>query len=366
MDRRDFLKKSLVTAAGIAVTFGSPDLINDAVLYSPEELFSTDLYSLEKIIMAGKILAEENPESLINLYNELNQKPRIDIETKRINGEIKEILIGKIRQFSRKTPSKEKVYEARDEIDQKYQEIRKIKEDEKITFVDFKREIFVSSQEGLLKTGNSALDEFYRFGNYFSLLDSLIRNGEVDLSVRVLYTTLVNLSPNSLLISEASNISGIPIEEIVAFANLESTGRPFAVGRDGEINTFQLNTKYLADIYENALSRRNLLSDYIQENTSKRTLLEDLVGNSRLNIAVAVNLMKYLKEETETYYEYVLAYNEGLGRALNLSQRTRRKLEHPERISEKDKKRSVFGYYTSFLNTKRAFEQMRNHVTRRI
>lgn len=366
MDRRDFLKKTLVTAAGVAVTFGLPNLINDEVLYSPKELFSTDLYSLEKIIMTGKILTEENPESLINLYSELNQKPHIDIETERIKGEIKELLISKIRQFSRETPSKEKVDEARDEIDQKYQKIRQIKEDEKITFVDFKREIFVSSQEDLLKPGDSALKEFYKFDNYISLLDSLIRNGEAELSVRVLYMTLVNLSPNSLLISEASNISGIPIEEIVAFANLESTGRPFAIGRDGEINTFQLNTRYLADIYENALSRKNLLSDYIQENTSKRTLLEDLAGNSRLNIAIAVNLMKYLKEETGTDYEYVLAYNRGLERALNLPQRIRRKLENPERISEKDKKKGVFGYYTSFLDTKKAFEQIRNHVTQRI
>lgn len=364
MDRRDFLRKSLVTVAGTAAMFWSPNLINDEFLYFPKELFSTDLYSLEKIIMAGKILTEENPESLINLYNEVNQKPHINIETERIKSEIKEILINKIRQFSRKTPSREKVCEARDEIDQKYQKIKQIKEDEKITFVNFKREIFVSSQEDLLKPGDSALKEFYKFDNYISLLDSLIRNGEANL--RVLYMTLVNLSPNSLLISEASNISGIPMEEIVAFANLESTGRPFAIGRDGEINTFQLNTRYLTDIYKNALSRKNLLSDYIQENTSKRTLLEDLVGNSRLNIAVAVNLMKYLKEETETYYEYVLAYNRGLERALDLPQRVRRKLENPERISEKDKKKSVFRYYTSFLNTKRAFEQMRNHVTRRI
>ena len=364
MDRRGFLRKSMMTIAGTAAMFRSPNLINDKFLYFPKELFSTDLYSLEKIIMAGKILTEENPKSLINLYNEVNQKPHINIETERIKSEIKEILINKIRQFSRKTPSREKVDEVRDEIDQKYQKIKQIKEDEKITFVDFEREVFVSSQEDFLKPGDSTLKEFYRFRNYFSLLDSLIRNGEANL--RVLYMTLVNLSPNSLLISEASNISKIPIEEIVAFAKLESTGKPFAIGRYGEINTFQLNPKYLIDTYNNALSIKNLLSDYIQENTSKKTLLEDLVRNNRLNIAVAVNFMKYLKEKTETDYEYVLAYNMGLGGILKLSQRTRRKLENPERISEKDQKKKIFRYYTSFLDSKRAFEQIRSHITQRV
>jgi hypothetical protein len=214
-----------------------------------------------------------------------------------------------------------------------------------------------------LKPGDSALKEFYKFGNYISLIDSLIRNGEASPQVQKLYKTLTNLSPDSSLISWASK-SGIPIEEIVAFADVESNGNPFAIGRNGEITAFQLNPRYLTDICNNALSRRNILSDYIQENASKKTLLEDLAGNSKLNIAVAVNFMKYLKEKTGTDYEYVLAYNMGLRGILELSQRTRRKLENPaERISEQDKKRSVFGYYTSFLDSKRAFEQIRSHIT---
>ncbi len=364
MDRRDFLRRSLITTGGIAAVLAFPGSINNTIVSPTTKIFSTNLDSLEKVIMAGKILRDENPESLINLHSNLNQKPNIGAETEKINEEIKRFLIEKIKQFSRKAPSKEKLYEIRDEIDKKYQEIRIIKENERITFVDFKRKVFISSEEGFLKSGDSELKEFYKFGKDISLLDSLARDEEANPPIQRLYKTLVNLSPDSLFISEASKISRVPIEEILAFAYVESVGRPFAIGREGEINTFQLHPKYLDYIHQNALLRKNLLSDYIEENTSKRTLLEDLAGNSRLNTAMAVNLMKFLKEETKTYYEYVLSYNIGVGGVGSLSQKTRRKLENPERISNKDMGKRIFGYYTGFLNAKNAFEQMKEHLGR--
>lgn len=362
MKRRDFLRISLMAATGVSAVLALPDPVNDAIVSFPAKILSTNLHSLEKIIMAGNMLTEESPESLITLHRDLNQKPNIEFETGRINEEIKRIIIRKVVQFSRKSPSKEELYGIRDEIDKKCREIRRIKENERITFIDFKGGVFISSREGFLKPGDSELKELYRFGDCISLLDSLARNMETDSPFQRLYQTLTNLSPDSSFISEAAKISGVPIEEIVAFANIESVGRPFAIGRDGEINTFQLHPKYLMDIHRIALSRKNLLSDYIQENTSKKTLLEDLAGNSRLNIAIAVNLMKSLKEDTKTHYEYVLSYNMGLGGVGNLSQKIRRKLENPYNISEKDRESKIFGYYTGFLNAKSSFEQIKSHL----
>ena len=367
MNRRNFLIKTIPIMAGITGLFLTTNPIKDAILYSPEELkkiilFSTNSHSLEKMIMMGTLLTEESPKLIIDIHKETNQNLSIDFEIKRLEEDITELSIEKIMQFSKKAPSDEELYETRDEIDRKYQKINELKESKNMDLVSFKRMIFLSSQRNFLELDESVLKELYQFDKYILFFDSLIKNEEINYSLRKLSKTLINLSPESLFISEASKISEIPIEEIVAFANIESMGRTFAVGRGGEINRFQLNPKYLWDIYKNTLSQKNSLSDYIQEKTSKETLLEDLIRDSKLNTAMAVNLMKYLKEHTNTNYEYVLAYNKGLNRALNLSAEVKEKLKHPEKISEIDKEHPIFKYYSNFLSTKKDFEKIKSSL----
>ncbi|MFH1310975.1 MAG: transglycosylase SLT domain-containing protein [Nanoarchaeota archaeon] len=369
MKRRNFLIKTTLATAGIVGFFGIPNLIQDTVVYSErelikKELFSVDLNFLEKILMIDNLLIKENSGYLTNLDEEVKRVSKIETKLNKVEEGISEFVEKKVTLFRKKNASKEELYQVRDELNERYQEILNIKKNEKVSFINFKRNLFVSYKNDFFEKGGPILKELHRLDNYFSKLNSLMSNEKKDSPIYSTGITLMNLSADASFIRKASNISGTPIEEIVALANVESLGKKFAVGTEGEINRFQLHPKYLRDNYRNALSQKNILSDYIRENTSEKTLLKDLAGDSKLNIAITANLMRYLNEKTKTYYEYILSYNRGLGRALDIPERIRIKLENPENISEKSKRYSIYRYYTNFLDAKKAFEQIKGYVTK--
>ena len=152
-----------------------------------------------------------------------------------------------------------------------------------------------------------------------------------------LFATLFNIAPDSLFIKEASEHSGINLEDIIALIHIESRGREFSVSRKGAINRLQLNPKCLDDIYRYVTSRDNLLDKYIIENTTKENFLHDLVSNSKLNIFTGINYFKYLKDTTHDECESIVAYCYGPSGASDL-------------LEEKDG--TTIRYYNDFLEAR--------------
>ena len=371
MDRRKFLiGAGLIGASLIILNRG----VNNAVLYSPEELerkelFSLNLSSLEKTIMAGELLAEQNPIFLIDLHKEMLGNLKILEQIEKMKEDISDKIIKYSNEFAKKRPSQKDFEEKTREIDELASEIYALKKGIKINLSRFKRNVFVSinDKDEVIEFGESGLKELYTFDNYLFIALSQSERSEYNPGIKRIDETLKKMSSDSSSILEASKISGIPIGKIVAFSDIESSGNEFAIGRDGEINRFQFNPKYLKDIYNNALSINNQLSDFINENTKPKTLLEDIARNSKLNIAMAVNLMKYLEENTNESYESVIAYNLGISRTSEISLGARTKLRNPEKITPGNLKRyNIYRYYTNFLNAKRSFDEIKNRLSREI
>lgn len=371
MEKREFLKKILLFGGVIGTGLISiPEIIENEVIYNPKkmkkkELFSTNLSSLEKTIMTGNLLKENEAKEMVDFHSKILKKTEINKKTEEIREKIIEIILHNSRKFSKRKPSKERMKELGEEIDLLSYNIDSIKKDEIIDFIGFDRNAFVKINGNMLEFGNSNLREFYQLNNYSCITESAVKEEKNREGKPVLWSsfnTLKKLAPDASFILNASNISKIPVEEIIAWANIESEGREFAIGREGEINRFQLHPLYIRDIYKNALAQNNALSEYIRENTSEKNLLENTVRNSKLSIALAVNQMVRLKKETNTYYEYVLAYNRGLVGASILSKRTKKKLENPETITEKETKYSAFSYYLGYLNAVKNFRKIKESI----
>lgn len=371
MDRRKFLEKTLIIGGGIGLgVISTPYTIENATISKSKELemkelLSTDILSLEKAVMTSNLLREEPVKNITDFHNKITEKSDIESKTEKIREEIIEIVINNSKKFSRKKPSNEKLKDFCYKIDNLQYEMDKIKEGGKIKFIGFKRNTIADIGGHILEFGNANLREFYQINNHLCLTELEVKNKKDEKGNLILnstYNTLQKIAPDALFILEASKISKIPIEEIVAFANVESEGREFAIGKEGEINRFQLHPKYLKDIYKNALAQNNALSEYINENTNEGNLLEDSVRNSKLSIALAVNHILNLKKETSTYYEYILAYNRGIAGIKKLSDRTRKKLENLKNITEKEAKNPIFGYYLGYVNKINNFRKIKESI----
>ncbi|MEM3141378.1 MAG: hypothetical protein QXX55_01145 [Candidatus Pacearchaeota archaeon] len=370
MNRRTFLKK-FGMGAGMTLLF-SPIMINSIHNESPyskeelvkEQLSLTNMNELEKAIMVGSIITYDNTIPLINLHKEIIKKTTVFDEIKKIEEEIFSYVLKKSRDFSKKRAKNDELNETVRIINEKYGQIKKIKEKIEISLLNFKRETFVSFDDYFIIPTNYIHGELsLKLTKSLSILDSSItKYKEQNSRINRVYATLVNLSPISHIIREASEISGVPVEDIIALSDIESLGMNL-VGAEGEINTHQLHPKYLKQNYRNALSIKNPLSDYIRENTSENSLLEDLVKDEKLNISLVVNLMKFHRENTKEYYEYILAHNIGLKRTQNLRKHTRIKLKNPELITQQEKKNnSIFRYYTNFISSREAFRQIKDYL----
>ncbi len=371
MNRRNFLGRTtlIVTGVTLGLTF-TPETIKNAVLYSPEELktiklFSLDVPSLERIIATGKLLTTKNPASLIELHEELskNQPATSQIESR--EDELAEEVLRKSKEFSKKRPTKSYFHETTQKIDEMSSELQRLRERTEIDFIRQKRSIFGVTNDRQIEVRDSDLQELYVSDRCHSLALSFIEKAEQGSPLHRLSKTLKRISKDSQFIAYASTAGGVSLRKILGFIDIESQGREFAIGRDGEINRFQLHPRYLEDTYRNALSLGNELSDYIRENTSRRTLLENLSRDSKLNIALAVNFMKYLEKKTKEDYQSVIAYNRGLKRALNLSPTISKKLKNHRKITKKDLENySVYRYYSNFLDAGKSFEQIRDHIVK--
>lgn len=350
----------------------SPIMINSIHNESPyskeelvkEQLSLTNMNELEKAIMVGSIITYDNTIPLINLHKEIIKKTTVFDEIKKIEEEIFSYVLKKSRDFSKKRAKNDELNETVRIINEKYGQIKKIKEKIEISLLNFKRETFVSFDDYFIIPTNYIHGELsLKLTKSLSILDSSItKYKEQNSRINRVYATLVNLSPISHIIREASEISGVPVEDIIALSDIESLGMNL-VGAEGEINAHQLHPKYLKQNYRNALSIKNPLSDYIRENTSENSLLEDLVKDEKLNISLVVNLMKFHRENTKEYYEYILAHNIGLKRTQNLRKHTRIKLKNPELITQQEKKNnSIFRYYTNFISSREAFRQIKDYL----
>ncbi|MEX2016881.1 MAG: transglycosylase SLT domain-containing protein [Candidatus Pacearchaeota archaeon] len=367
MNRREFLRHAGIVGAVIGIGMASlPETIKNTVIYSSSdleinELFYFDISYLERVIATETLFVSTQPQPLIRLHHYISK----NLEKERIEY-IEEMLVEKIindsKKFSKEKPSGKDFRKATETIDEMFTELQRIRNETDIKFVNQKRNIFVVSKDESVEFGIDNLETFYSADNNYALVVSHVEEANYNSPLHRLSKTIKRISEDSEFMLNASKSSGVSLAKIVAFADIESQGRKFSVGRDGEINRFQLHPKHLNDIYRQALSVKNELSDYIREKTSGRNLLEDVARDSKLNMALAVNLMKYLEKRTEEGFESVLAYNRGLGKALGLSSRTKNKLRNPKNITEKDLKRyQIYKYYTNFLNAEKSFDEIRSY-----
>lgn len=365
MDRRNFIiKTSLGIAGGI---IGTPSIIKNSVNYSKEELkqveiLTTNLPSLEKRIMIGNLFLNEELGSLTTIHQKVLENTELNKKIDKVTESIVEFILKKSHDFSKKKSSSKILKKVREELQNRRNYLETIKNFERIKFANFRRDILVSSRN-FEEFNKDSLKEYNKFNDYFLKIENLSNEYP---NIRKIQETLFNLSSDVLFIKKASKISKIPIEDIIAFANLESNGNEFEIGRDGEINRFQFIPKYVQDIYIKALSQKNELTEFILDKKvgkDKNSLLETIVRDSELNIAIATNFMAYLKENTDKEYQYILAYNKGIQGVKSIPKSTKRKLENPSKISQKEKKYSVFKYYLDFRNAKNGFKTLSKNLS---
>mgnify|MGYP001558537909 FL=1 len=209
---------------------------------------------------------------------------------------------------------------------------------------------------------NQSLKEYSELEVYSAKINELSKIFPELLRMR---KTMTNISSDTSFIRQASKISKIPVEEIVTFADLESNGYEFAIGRDGEINRFQFIPKYIQDIYFRAISQKNELTGFILDKkvkNNKNNLLETIARDSELNIAIAANFMVYLKDKTKKDFQYILAYNKGVNGAMSLQKKTIRNLENSSRISSGEKELAVYKYYLDFKESGKNFRRIKESV----
>ena len=234
MNRKDFLIRLGMVAGGILL---APNLIQNPVLYSHEEfevrkLASFNLSYLERVLSTGILLMDENPSSLISLHKKISDISEKSGQMESLREELTREVIDSSRQFLKKKPSNEKFGEATRKIDEMSSEIDRLKKDVKLEFINHKRKILTVLGDDIVDFGNSSLREFYKFGRYHFLAAGYMEKTEENSFSRI-GKTLGKLSQDSQFLAEASLISGIPMKKIVAFADIESQGREFSIGRDG-------------------------------------------------------------------------------------------------------------------------------------
>lgn len=365
MNRRHFLiNLGLIGAGAVFVNSG----IYNTMLYSKRELqmedvLSMNLSSAEKMTMDTELIYGRKNESLTKLKDALTNNPNLLAQIAKKRDEMSGIVLKKSHDFSRKTPSRSVYRHFSEKIDSIAEELDNLKENRDLKVVNFRRGQFVLMDGELKSVESRLLKEIKDYEDSIYPLESLKSNGTDSQRIIRIYKTLERISPDASFISYASKESGIPLEEIIAFADVESVGREFAIGRNGEVNRFQLTPRYVKDMYSAALSRRNSLSEYLYEKTSEKRILEDAVRDSKVHIALAANFIGHLKEQTNNYYEYILAYNRGLGRAKDLPSKARKKLRNPHLLSKKDLRQSLYSYYNNFLSAKKSFTEVREAMS---
>ncbi len=367
MKRRDFIIKTILGTIGTGLGLISiPSPIENAINYSKaeiiqKEIINISLQSLEKRIMISNLLLDKNldylPDLHKNVFNNSDLNNRIN-DTKEY---LAELVLKKSLEFSKRKPSLKTLKRIRDELNEKMDYMERIKDFERIKFFDFRNKIMVTSNN-FSEFNNQSLKEYSELEVYSAKINELSKIFPELLRMR---KTMTNISSDTSFIRQASKISKIPVEEIVTFADLESNGYEFAIGRDGEINRFQFIPKYIQDIYFRAISQKNELTGFILDKkvkNNKNNLLETIARDSELNIAIAANFMVYLKDKTKKDFQYILAYNKGVNGAMSLQKKTIRNLENSSRISSGEKELAVYKYYLDFKESGKNFRRIKESV----
>ena len=350
MNRRQFIATTAALSTG---TLLFPNVIKNSAVFDLNSLErkSLSLYELERIIMTNYLFFGEYPEMLVRWGNAAIEEPDLKHRIQCIKDDLTLISLAKIKSFSRRKPDKDETENLVRTFDEIYDEINSLKKAKKLEYIENRGKV-------VLLNNNSVYDILSRmsFFNRFNILDL----NNIDDEVNNLIRTLDRLAPEALHIKEASEIAGIPLEDVLAFAYVESRGREFAVSKNGDVGRFQLNSNVLSDIYKDTTYQDNELAEYIRRSASFDTFLEDLVSNPKLNVAVGINLMRHKRDKTENYYP--IAYHAGIRKVSRLSRKIKNKLNNPEKITENDLRYYVLDYFNKFTNARHGFIKLRTYL----
>ncbi|MEK6907180.1 MAG: transglycosylase SLT domain-containing protein [Nanoarchaeota archaeon] len=355
MNRRQFIRDAAIITTGSLLASSkikNSEIISLGKLGNKGSYIS--LYQLEKILMGNLFFLDKYPKELIEWYNLAIKNPDLVSEINARKQDLIDLSLSKIRLSLKKRLTRKGVNSLMEVLDSISGEIEELKKNEKLHYVVNNDQV-VLLHNGLIYD-KIPLKEFPRFDLYLNdeggdeKKDSLLR----------FFRTLNRLSPDSEFIKRASEISSMPLEDITAFAYKESAGRPCAVSINGDIGRFQLNPKVLNDTYRYTTEQDNELAEFIKQNTSRSTFLEDLAANPELNIATGVNLMRYKLEKVKFYY--VVAYYIGLRGASKLSNRTKYKLRNPDKITDKDLRNNIIDYYHDFRYARNNFRRIKDSL----
>jgi soluble lytic murein transglycosylase-like protein len=353
MNRREFLERSTLFGIGIfaGINFGCEKKEIKEIIKEFVDL-NLNLQKLENIIMTETLSNYYLNYSLINLKNEINKNHNLNNIIKPIRDNLIDLTLEKANKFYKKNPKKIKIltdkehFKTQNKLNKNQEKIQNIKANYLLNPKEYEEYSEYLNEQN----------------NKFNSMINLINKSKYDLMNYNLFLTLKNIAPDINFIKEASDDSGIPIEDIIALAHIESSGREFAVSRHGCINRFQINPRFLEKIYEETTYQNNQLSNYIKQITKPEEFLKNLVKNSKLNIAVGINYFKHLRKNLD-HNEALVAYNFGIPGLNNLKKDIRDKIRNPYKISKADLNVSAIEYYAKFNNARKGIKELKNYLS---
>jgi len=287
----------------------------------------------------------ENNEKINDLYEKAVENNEFKDKSEKIRKELINITLNEAEKISRKKPRLKNYHRINRKLDNYQNKIESLKEK---YFIDpFS---YSPIHIDLIEKNNKS-----------NALYNLINKNRWDLKSDII-TTLDRVGNDSSFIREASEGSGIPLEDILSLIHIESSGKEFALSLNGCINRMQINPRYAKLIYDEVTYQNNNLAYFIKKNSSKDDFVENLVKNSKLNIAVGVNYFKHLREYFDDEAKALVAYNFGIPNLKDMEDNIINKL-YKRKFSRDDLKFPTISYYAKYKNAKNTLKEIKNYLS---
>ena len=184
-------------------------------------------------------------------------------------------------------------------------------------------------------------------------------NGNLSAGARNLEKMIERITPeDALTIKWGSEVSKIPLNQIISIYLNESSLREYAVSVIGATGTSQQNIRYADDIYRITTNIGNKLSDCIKANTTPETFAHDLVTNRKLNIVVGINHMLYYKDKFNEEEKWVTINNIGLTGTKVAYKLLPKNSRFYDLLDTAKIRKSAEAYYNKFLKSREIFDEL--------
>ena len=373
MDRRDFLKQAGIMGAAVGTGLVSaPNIFENSSHKYYQQLMqsakSISIYELERIAATRALLFGNNVETLVGWKNQVIKTSELRQTVNEVRQNLINLSLSKTSEFLEEKPKQTEIKELLDYFDSIYGTIDECKKGKSLYFIEKDSKTWLLNDFNYAKAENSPVYEIvegtpladrFSFSNFLQW-ERFSSNEEI----KKLIDTLNRLTPEScLFIRKASEAAKVSLEEAVALGHIESGLREFALSNTAlGVLQINFNPKVIRYNYPNAISVDNELSDYISRNTSKSTIIENLVSNMDLNTAFGLNLYDFKKRKLNQDY-VAAAYNIGIEAVGELPGSVKYKLRHPKKITQFDlnhhkKYKYLYRYQKGFISARDNFVKL--------